>query len=140
MADLSFQQGLQLLEARTKNTTIIVWVVIVLALPMAIIEFLMAAGAIDFTLPDNNVALLVYGLVSLGWAITFFVSVVFVSMWIYRAHANLFAAGYQGLEYTPGWSVGWFFVPIASLFRRCGNWSMPAKAPATATVRTRPVR
>jgi len=40
-----------------------------------------------------------------------------VAMWIYRAHANLDAADLPGLEYTPGWSVGWFFIPFASLWK-----------------------
>ena len=40
-----------------------------------------------------------------------------VGMWIYRAHANLQAADLPGLEYTAGWSVGWFFIPIASLWK-----------------------
>jgi hypothetical protein len=38
-------------------------------------------------------------------------------MWIHRAHANLFDAGIGGLKFTPAWSVGWFFVPIANLFK-----------------------
>lgn len=57
---------------------------------------------------------------SLGTVATFalFVAcVVLISMWIHRAHANLFAGGYDGLEYTPGWSVGWFFVPLANLVK-----------------------
>ena len=40
-----------------------------------------------------------------------------IGMWIYRAHANLEAADLPGLEYTPGWSIGWFFVPFASLWK-----------------------
>lgn len=49
--------------------------------------------------------------------LAFLISAIFVGMWIHRAHANLFVAGLDGLEFTPGWSVGWFFVPIMSLFK-----------------------
>ncbi len=38
-------------------------------------------------------------------------------MWIYRAHDNLTQFGLTGLEFTPGWSVGWFFVPFANLVK-----------------------
>ncbi len=38
-------------------------------------------------------------------------------LWIHRAHKNLPALGAQRLEYTPGWAVGWFFVPIFAWFR-----------------------
>lgn len=35
--------------------------------------------------------------------------------WIYRAHANLREAGLDELRYSPGWSVGSFFVPLINL-------------------------
>lgn len=43
-------------------------------------------------------------------------AVVFL-MWIYRAYKNLAALGATGLRFTPGWAVGWFFIPIANLVR-----------------------
>lgn len=38
-------------------------------------------------------------------------------IWIARANRNARALGAQGMRFTPGWSVGWFFVPIASLWK-----------------------
>ncbi len=38
-------------------------------------------------------------------------------LWIYRINKNLHALSGQPMVYTPGWSVGWFFVPIANLFK-----------------------
>ena len=38
-------------------------------------------------------------------------------MWIHRAHKNLPSLRATDLRFTPGWAVGWFFVPIMSLFR-----------------------
>src|SRR5579885_27683 len=35
--------------------------------------------------------------------------------WVYRASRNARALGAEGMKYTPGWSVGWFFVPFANL-------------------------
>lgn len=37
-------------------------------------------------------------------------------MWIYRAAANAQAVVPDSKRITPGWSVGWFFVPFANLF------------------------
>jgi hypothetical protein len=34
--------------------------------------------------------------------------------WQYRAHANLTALGASSLRYTPGWAVGWWFIPFAN--------------------------
>jgi len=38
-------------------------------------------------------------------------------MWVYRANANLRALSGVAMRFTPGWSVGWFFVPIMCVFR-----------------------
>jgi hypothetical protein len=45
--------------------------------------------------------------------ITFFV----FGRWIVLAHRNLDALGAQYLEFRPGWAVGWFFIPIANLWK-----------------------
>lgn len=37
--------------------------------------------------------------------------------WIYVASRNCHAMYAGKLQFTPGWSVGWFFVPIASLWK-----------------------
>ncbi len=37
--------------------------------------------------------------------------------WIHRAHRNLPALGADGLKFTPGWSVGWWFIPVANLWK-----------------------
>jgi hypothetical protein len=44
---------------------------------------------------------------------TFFV----FGRWIVLAHRNLAALGAQYLEFRPGWAVGWFFIPIANLWK-----------------------
>ncbi|MEA2580780.1 MAG: hypothetical protein QOE83_1672 [Actinomycetota bacterium] len=35
-------------------------------------------------------------------------------VWQHRSQTDLFAAGVQGLEFTPGWTVGWWFIPFAN--------------------------
>ena len=45
-----------------------------------------------------------------------FACFVIVGRWIYRASANAHAMSDQ-LDITPGWAVGWYFVPIANLFK-----------------------
>ncbi len=36
-------------------------------------------------------------------------------VWQHRAQANLYARRVPGLRYTPGWSVGWWFIPLANV-------------------------
>ena len=37
--------------------------------------------------------------------------------WIYRTNMNLGALSGQLMSFTPGWSVGWYFIPIACWFK-----------------------
>ncbi|HYG52024.1 MAG TPA: DUF4328 domain-containing protein [Flavobacteriales bacterium] len=43
-------------------------------------------------------------------------AVVIACLWFYRASLNVHVAGMNYLTYTPGWNVGWFFIPIAHIF------------------------
>lgn len=47
---------------------------------------------------------------------TVLVCIVIVGRWIYRASANAHAVTDE-LNITPGWAVGWYFVPFANLFK-----------------------
>jgi hypothetical protein len=38
-------------------------------------------------------------------------------IWIHRTYRNLRALGAVNLKYSPGWAVGYFFIPILNLFR-----------------------
>ncbi len=49
-------------------------------------------------------------LIYLGAAIAFLT-------WIYQAYKNLQRLQIAGLSYSPGWAVGWYFVPVLNLFR-----------------------
>jgi hypothetical protein len=42
---------------------------------------------------------------------------VFVLRWIYRAAANTRTLYSRRMRFTPGWAVGWFFIPIAHLWK-----------------------
>jgi hypothetical protein len=36
-------------------------------------------------------------------------------LWQHRAHANLRALGVANLSFSPGWAVGWWFIPFANI-------------------------
>jgi len=61
---------------------------------------------------DNRQALIGFAQTAL-----YITSAIVFLVWIHRAHRNLPSLGATDLRFTPGWAVGWFFVPIMSLFR-----------------------
>jgi hypothetical protein len=56
----------------------------------------------------------VLGLLQLGVYIT--AGVLFLR-WIYFANSNARALGASNMEFSPGWSVGWYFIPFANLWK-----------------------
>jgi hypothetical protein len=38
-------------------------------------------------------------------------------MWVHRTYRNLPSLGASDLNYSPGWAVGYYFIPILNLFR-----------------------
>ncbi len=45
------------------------------------------------------------------------VSGILILVWIYRANARARQRGALNLRFTPGWSIGWYFIPIANLWK-----------------------
>jgi hypothetical protein len=62
----------------------------------------------------NDLRERVIGLVELA---LFIFTTVFVSIWIVRANRNVRVLGAKDLRITPGWAVGYFFIPIVNLWR-----------------------
>ena len=50
------------------------------------------------------------------YALYVLVAVAFL-VWLHRVVTNSHGLGEQGLRFTPGWAVGWWFIPFANLVR-----------------------
>lgn len=95
----------------------------------AVIIAYVAITALSFSL----IALAQYGVVYdafiLDWDYTWYEAVdlvallimlasyIIVSMWIFQGHKNIHRLEYLPLEFTPGWAIGWFAIPIASVWK-----------------------
>lgn len=64
-----------------------------------------------FVLPPDDPVVVVFGVLYL---VSLFACYVVVAMWIYRTSANAHSFGVE-MSITPGWAIGWFFVPFANL-------------------------
>ncbi len=56
-------------------------------------------------------------LIGLGYLGVFIVTGITFLMWVYRANLNCRGFGARGMKFTPGWSVGYYFVPFINLVR-----------------------
>jgi len=48
---------------------------------------------------------------------TFIVAGILILKWIHRANYNARQLGATDMTFTPGWSIGWYFIPVASLWK-----------------------
>ena len=58
-----------------------------------------------------------HGLIGMIQMLVFFATAICWLVWMHRAYSNLRLMGTTETNYSPGWSVGYWFVPIMSLFR-----------------------
>ena len=66
--------------------------------------------------PAPETADAVAGITSIAMLVAMLISIVFVSRWIMRVNANAHSLS-DSMTITPGWNVGWFFVPVATLWK-----------------------
>jgi hypothetical protein len=57
------------------------------------------------------------GMIGIIQLLTFIVTGIAFLMWIYRANLNATGFGAANMKFTPGWSVGYYFIPILCLFK-----------------------
>ncbi len=69
-----------------------------------------------FTTAEANANDVREKLTNFGNLILFFGTAIVFGRWIYLAHKNLPELGARYLRFTPGWSVGTFFVPVLNLW------------------------
>ncbi len=73
-----------------------------------------ASKAETEALSHFDMGYLLIGLLQL--LITLITGIAFLK-WIHRANRNARGLGAHDMTFTPGWSVGWYFVPIANLWK-----------------------
>lgn len=111
--DDALDDGLRSLQRRARVAIVLCSAVIVLQVGQALV---VGAAMVTPSLFERlDVSMANFNVFD-GIAVTgSIISAIAVAMWIHRAHANLYLFGMDGLEFTPGWSVGWFFIPFANL-------------------------
>ena len=57
------------------------------------------------------------GLIGLAQIVISIVSGILILRWIHRANWNARALGARNMDFTPGWSIGWYFVPFMNLWK-----------------------
>ena len=102
----------------TRVVKVLLWISlgmgVVSAVAAAVLLFSSQPPAREDELRPSDIIVGLIGLVSL---LVYLATIVPFLMWIHRAHVNARHQGALDLKFTPGWSVGWFFIPILNLWK-----------------------
>ena len=60
---------------------------------------------------------IIQGLLAIPFIIISIIGYIFGGMWIYRMNYNVRCLGATQMRFTPGWSVGWYFIPFINLWK-----------------------
>jgi hypothetical protein len=60
---------------------------------------------------------LLISFIAISLKLTVVLTLIFILRWIYFANFNAHQLGAIGMRFTPGWSIGWFFIPIANFWK-----------------------
>ena len=77
-------------------------------------EALTGGGVEMAVAQDNDLRQMRLSVLLIIFAIAAFIMLL---VWVYAAHRNLPALQSHDGEFTPGWAVGWFFIPFMNLFK-----------------------
>ncbi len=114
---MGISDGIRVLIARKQRAIIALYIFLVAMAIYLLGEVLELAGVIDMNAIELSTLTAVFAVFYVAQLPVLIGCIVVVAMWIHRAHTNLIDAGHSDLEFSPGWAVGWYFIPIANLFK-----------------------
>lgn len=68
-------------------------------------------------LASNSLWLVLQGVLALMQFPAYVLSIVLFLVWLFRIYKNLSALRSSSTEFTPGWAMGWWFIPFANLVK-----------------------
>ena len=76
-----------------------------------------AASGVEITEAEATSNDLRHGAIGVFQTLVFLTTAICWLVWLHRAYSNVRLMGTGKSDYTPGWAVGYWFVPIFNLFR-----------------------
>lgn len=71
----------------------------------------------EATKEDIEISDIVQLIFFLFYLIGLFIFNITYMIWVYRANLNCHGFGAQGMKFSPGWAVGYHFIPILNMYR-----------------------
>ena len=111
----------------TRSLKVLLWIMIALDVVAAVSTFLeiglfvalqehlyASAAAAQADAAESDARQRAIGMLQI---IMFVITGIVFLCWIYRANHNARQLGAAGMRFSPGWSIGWYFIPIANFWK-----------------------
>lgn len=110
------ENGVALLDERTAKLRLLLlagWAGTMVTTLTTLAEL---GGLVTVNNDPENIGSTIVILISLVMVLLNIATIIYFGMWIYRAAQNAVDADHP-LHDSPGWAVGWYFIPFANLFK-----------------------
>jgi hypothetical protein len=115
---MSEESGILILKRRHSRLHIAMAIMLVINCVTLLFEVAELLGLFAIN-PDPDADLtgleILYVVTAFALVIVAIVNIILWCMWLHRAARNVNEAGIERFEFTPGWAVGWHFIPFANL-------------------------
>lgn len=115
---MSEESGISILKRRHSRLHVAMAIMLVINCVTLLFEVAELLGLFAIN-PDPDADLtgleILYVVTAFALVIVAIVNIVLWCMWLHRAARNVNEAGFERFEFTPGWAVGWHFIPFANL-------------------------
>lgn len=103
----------------TQALKVMLWVQMGVAVIKILIDFglMSLAGSGNITPEAAGAHYARQGMIGLLYLGVFIATGIIFLKWIYRANLNCRGFGANDMKFTPGWSIGYYFIPILNLIR-----------------------
>ncbi len=73
--------------------------------------------SVDYLSDFEAFFILLTALIGLLWILVNILFIIFYLIWKHHVFKNVQSLQVEGLKYSPGWAVGWYFIPFLNLFK-----------------------
>jgi hypothetical protein len=103
----------------TKFLTTMLWISLGVSVLTLISDFmqmnLLNAGSFSQAAAEANDSR--QQIMGILYLVAFVITGIAFLKWIHRSNSNCHGFGAQGMEFTPGWSIGYYFIPFLNLYK-----------------------
>lgn len=103
-------------RGRAATIAVMIWLALDVAFTLSCLMTISALGGLGEASPSVELADQVAVVTGLALLVTNITTIVLVARWIMRVNANAHSLS-DDMTITPGWAVGWFFIPIATYWK-----------------------